>query len=152
MSNMATNYIETTILPPATACSPAEGRKYTMTHDDATGQLFLTIGMEYDDCKINHKLRDEVLAEWIPHIGQYALFGKVYVNGGEYDDHQEMLRYMIFKREMGKALHAIVKGDKTFFQYFPWFMEFPIYIHFESVNPMNNHVLYFGIPRDYLYK
>lgn len=151
MSDMIKNPIETAILPPATVCSPVEGRKYTVTHDDNTGEIFVTVGHEYDYGKIN-KLRDEVLAEWIPHVGQYVLYGRVYVSGGEYDESQTRLRYMIFKREMDKALHAIVKGDETFFRYFPWFLESPIYIHFESINPTYNHVLQFGIPRDYLTK
>jgi len=148
MSEMAIDRLETTIVPPATSFSPVEGRKYTMTHDDATGQLFVSIGYEYDYSKIS-KIRDEVLAQWVPHLGQYVLLGKVYVSGGEYDDNQTRVRYMIFKKEMETALHAIVKGDEGFFYYFPWFLDFPIYIHFESANPMYNHVLYFGTPRSY---
>ncbi|MFX1448611.1 MAG: staygreen family protein, partial [Promethearchaeota archaeon] len=43
-------------------------RKYTLTHSDSTGELFLTIGAEYDYEQISSLytrfMRDEVLAEW----------------------------------------------------------------------------------------
>jgi hypothetical protein len=46
-----------------TTTEPVGGRKYTLTHSDKTGDLFLTIGLEYAFDQIT-KMRDEVLAEW----------------------------------------------------------------------------------------
>ena len=31
-----------------TPAGPVAGRRYTLTHSDATGDLFLTIGLDYD--------------------------------------------------------------------------------------------------------
>lgn len=145
------NYDElsTIILPPATSFAPVEGRKYTMTHDDQTEQLFVSIGYQYDYDQIK-AIRDEVLTEWVPHSGQYAMLGKVYVSGGEFDENTTYVRYMIFKREMDKALSAIVMSDQSFYEHFPWFLDFPIYIHFDSILPQYNQVLCFGTPRYYV--
>lgn len=143
--------LSTIILPPATTTAPVAGRKYTMTHDDGTGQLFVTIGYNYDSCS-SSKMNDEVLAEWVPHNGQFALIGKAYVTGGEYDVNSAQVRYLIFKKEMDIALRAIVSGDKSFYEHYPWFLDFPIYIHFESVLPQFNQVIYYGTPRTYINK
>ena len=43
-------------------------RKYTLTHSDFTGDLFLTIDKDYDKVALSNWytkfMRDEVLAEW----------------------------------------------------------------------------------------
>jgi hypothetical protein len=47
---------------------PITPRRYTLTHSDATGDLYLTIGPDYDRQQISgwytRLMRDEVLAEW----------------------------------------------------------------------------------------
>jgi len=47
---------------------PITPRRYTLTHSDATGDLYLTIGPDYDRRQISgwytRLMRDEVLAEW----------------------------------------------------------------------------------------
>lgn len=44
-------------------------RRYTLTHSDATGDLFLTIGAEYDWTALTtwqvRAMADEVVAEWV---------------------------------------------------------------------------------------
>jgi hypothetical protein len=48
--------------------SPIAPRRYTLTHSDTTGDLFPTIGLDYDRRQISgwytRFMRDEVLAEW----------------------------------------------------------------------------------------
>ena len=43
---------------------PIIPRKYTLTHSDETGELFLSIGNNYDLDQINYGVRDEVLGCW----------------------------------------------------------------------------------------
>ena len=47
---------------------PSSTRRYTLTHNDVTGQLWLTVGAEYNRAQISgfytRLLRDEVVAEW----------------------------------------------------------------------------------------
>ena len=60
-------------------------RKYTLTHSDFTGELFLSIGKEYDVKKLKglyvRLMRDEVLAEW-KKSDVYELHIYVHVSGG----------------------------------------------------------------------
>ena len=56
--------LETNIIPPTTSTEPIEGRKYTLTHSDDTGMMFLDISNKYNYSAINEKLRDEVLGKW----------------------------------------------------------------------------------------
>lgn len=138
--------------PPSSVFHPMDGRKYTMTHSDVTGELFLSIGCHYDMEKLNPKMRDEVLAEWTRVMGQYTLSGTVYVSGGEFDENMAKVRYMIFKKELPLALSAIVNGDRGFFTYFPWLLDAPIYVRFESFFSEFHQLLFFGTPRQYLIK
>ena len=39
-------------------------RKYTLTHSDESGELFLSIGSKYDLDQIDKNNRDEVLGSW----------------------------------------------------------------------------------------
>ena len=61
-------------------------RKYTLTHSDFTGELFLTIGRDYDFKKLKQFyvrfMRDEVLAEWKEPKEGYELHIYVHVSGG----------------------------------------------------------------------
>jgi hypothetical protein len=137
-------------LPFTTECWPVNGRKYTLTHSDATGELFLSIGNHFNLSAINLKIRDEVLAEWTSVNGQFIFKGKVYVSGGEFDEHSSKKRSMIFKREAKLALTAIFYGDRKFFSNYPRLLDSSILIHFESIFPQYNQVLYYGVPRQYL--
>ncbi|OIK09894.1 staygreen family protein [Bacillus sp. MUM 13] len=139
-----------TYRPPATKSMPAEGRKYTLTHSDATGELFLGIGTSYDKGSINPQLRDEFLAEWQPRLGQFLLSGKVYISSGDFDENISRVRYMVFMKEIPTALEAIIHGDRVFFQHFPWLVDSPIYVTFESVFPEFNKIMYYGTPRQYM--
>ena len=143
--------LATIILPPATSFQPADGRKYTMTHDDNTGELFVSIGCRFDDGRIG-ELRDEVLAEWVPCNGQYMLSGQVLVSDGGFDEQTAEKRYRIFRREMDKALTAIVMADMPFYGMFPWFLDFPICIQYRSVYPQYNKFIQYDTPRTYLNK
>jgi hypothetical protein len=135
---------------PTTPLRPLENRKYTLTHSDETGYLFLTIGNHYDIKAINKKMRDEVLAEWMPTMGEYQLRGKVHISEGEYDEKHAKVRFMIFQRELHLAVKAIIYGDQAFYSNFPWLLDAPIFIEFYSVFPQYQQVLYYGTPRQVL--
>jgi hypothetical protein len=152
MSDFNPEKLTVTYLPPASIFNPIDNRKYTLTHSDTTGQLYLSIGSQYDAANLNAKMRDEVLGEWRRELGQYTLFGKVYVSGGEFDEKLSQIRFMIFKKELPLALYAFVNGDKGFYTYYPWLLDAPVYIYFESIFNEFNQVIYFGTPRQYLMK
>ncbi len=150
MSEFKPEMLTVNYLPPATAFVPVDSRKYTLTHSDQTGELFLGVGNVYDYRAINYKMRDEVLADWVTVNGEYLLYGKVYISNGEYDKNMSRIRYMIFKKELDLALTAIIYGDRSFFGYHPWLLDAPIYVQFSSIFPEFNKVIYYGTPRKYL--
>ncbi|WP_139070008.1 staygreen family protein [Bacillus sp. FJAT-27225] len=137
-----------TFIAPITPYRPYEGRKYTLAHSDSTGKLFLTIGPEFLFSSSQQK--DEVYAEWLQNMGESTLVGKVHVSSGEFDQQHSKVRFMIFKKELELALKAIVFGDQAFYGCFPWLLDAPIYIQFESIYPEFNQLLFYGTPRHYL--
>ncbi|PLR95273.1 staygreen family protein [Bacillus sp. T33-2] len=150
MSKFLPENLKIKYIPPATAFEPVDKRKYSLTFSDKTKELFLSIGNVYDFDAVNPNIRDEVLAEWITRNGEYLLLGKVYINSGEFDEKYSRIRYMIFKRELDLALTGIIFGDKSLFSYYPWLLDSPIYVQFESSYPEFNQIGYFGTPRKYL--
>jgi hypothetical protein len=150
MSLFNPSKLKVSYMAPVTELRPLEGRKYTLTHSDVTGELFLTIGCQFDTASINYSMRDEVVAEWIPHLGEFQLWGRVYVSNGEFDEKYAQVRFLIFQRELHLAIKAMAFGDRSIYSCFPWLLDAPIYIQFESSYPQFQQTLYYGTPRQYL--
>ncbi|MBA2175989.1 staygreen family protein [Halobacillus locisalis] len=143
--------LSVTLIPPATKIEPIENRKYTLTHSDTTGELFLSTGTEYDIAAINPVMRDEVIAEWMKDDqNRYYLAGKAHVDGTNMDKSSSMIRFNVFKKEMETALKGITYGDRAFFAEYPTLQDAPIYIQYESIYPKYNQTFYYGTPRQYL--
>ncbi|MBW9150540.1 staygreen family protein [Clostridium sp. CM028] len=126
---------------------PIIPRKYTLTHSDVTGELFLTIAAKYDYDKIT-AMRDEVLAEWIIVNSEYALLVNVMVDK-EKNPIMSAVRNSIFTKELPLALQALRYGDREFFRENPSLDKAPIYVKFNSVYPMFNRLELWGTPSDY---
>ena len=144
-----TEQLSVTYIPPVTPSGPLEGRKYTLTHSDLTGQLFLSIGCEIDAMNINWEMRDEVVADWRMLNGQYVLTAYIHISKGEFNEQKAQSRYDHFVKMMPVALHAIVHGDQTLFAYYPWLLDSPIYVQFSSNYPDHNKIEYYGTVRHY---
>ncbi|TLS36145.1 hypothetical protein FCL54_17105 [Pseudalkalibacillus caeni] len=129
--------------------SPLAGRKYTLTHSDQTGQLFLTIAPYFAEDKIDKKSRDEVLAEWCILNGKFVLFCYCYIGGVEMGETAAALRFDIFQKELPLALKAIRYGDSGLFLSNPELDFATILIRFESAFPQYRMVQYWGQPADY---
>ena len=126
---------------------PIIPRKYTLTHSDSTGELFLTIAAKYDYDKIT-EMRDEVLAEWGMINNEYALMANVMVDK-EKNPVMSAIRNRIFVKELPLALQAIRYGDNEFFKENLSLDKAPIYVKFNSVYPMFNRIELWGTPSDY---
>ena len=122
-------------------------RLYTLTHSDRTGELFLTIGGQYDKQQISklytRLMRDEVLAE-LADDGDRLVF-KVYchVSGG-FIIGTAKWRYNIFHSELPLVLEAIGYGDRTLFEQNPELDKSTLHIHFQSNNKRFNKVENWG--------
>ena len=126
-------------------------RRYTLTHSDITGQLFLSIGNEYDTKQISglytRLMRDEVLAEFAEEDG---LVFRVYchVSGG-FVLGTAKLRYNIFHSELPLALAAIRYGDRVLFEQNPGLDNTPVVIYFRSTVSRFDKVENWGTMADY---
>lgn len=144
--------LRTTYIPPANVFQPVVGRKYTLTHSDKTAELFLDIGVTFNPIAIDWEMRDDVLAEWQKdRSSSFHLKGIVYVDAGKFSEEQAQVRFTIFQREMRLALKGIVNGDRSFYSYYPFLLDAPIYIVFQSKFPQFHQVVYYGTPRIYLH-
>ncbi|WP_409291157.1 staygreen family protein [Peribacillus sp. SCS-37] len=151
MSGFHPEKLTVRLIEPAGPLWPMLGRKYTLTHSDVTGQLFLDIGLVYNYKAINPGLRDEVLAAWKGGSdGNLYLWGSAYVDAGEFKKEISSFRYSIFKKEMKTALEGIIYGDAGLYQRYPELLSAPIYIRYQSVFPEYQGIFYYGTPQDYL--
>src|SRR5512136_237420 len=86
---------------------PITPRRYTLTHSDATGDLFLTIGDDYDRAQVSgfytRLMRDEVTAEWMAGADGLELHVHCHVSGGVVLGGAAM-RDAIFRRELPLVL------------------------------------------------
>ena len=114
---------------------PIAHRCYTLTHSDMTGDLYLTVGPDYDRDQISswytRLMRDEVLAEWRKDDDVPALHVYCHVSGGLVFGTSRW-RYAIFQRELPLVLEAFRYGDRALFTAHPELDEAPIRVHFRS--------------------
>ena len=135
LSKFSPERLSVTYRDGTTAANLVLPRRYTLTHSDSTGELFLNIGCDYAWDQVN-STRDEVLGEWYP-SGSHSLIYliHVYIDQGEYDLNTSSKRYETFKRELPLALTAIRYGDRALFKAYPFLDHAPIIITFMSVYP-----------------
>ena len=125
---------------------PIEGRKYTVTHSDKTGDLFVTIGLKYAEDKID-KLRDELLLTWTYSDERLKLIGQVVIDNEVIKNSR--IRNIIFKKEMPLALQAIRYADRELFQLNKSLDDIPIEIQFISQSEKYNKLIEFGSMKEY---
>jgi hypothetical protein len=136
--------------------TPANGtisRRYTLTHSDRTGDLFLSIGSQYDSKKISKLytklMRDEVLAELVNNEGKLEFRVHCHVSGG-FIVGSAGWRYNIFRSELPLVLEAIRYGDRTLFEKNSELDHIPVYVHFHSGKKQYNIVEQWGTLADFV--
>lgn len=116
-------------------------RRYTLTHSDETGELFLIIDSQYAYEKLAED-RQEVLGEWLTSDGcHYYFLANVHVDSHQDSFENSKNRYNIFNENLPLALKAIKAGDASFFSCYPQLEVAPIYIRFNSKYPEFNQIL-----------
>jgi hypothetical protein len=135
MSRLRPGKLHVRFVAPAKPEGPVLPRRYTLTHSDATGDLFLTIGLEADRKQISgwytRFMRDEVLAEWDEVEEGPVLRVYCHVSGGLVVGTAGW-RYSIFQHELPLVLEAFRYGDRELFEVQPELDEAPILVYFRS--------------------
>jgi hypothetical protein len=136
----------------ASASGQSLPRRYTLTHSDFTGDLFLTIGPDYDRKQISglytRLMRDEVLAE-LKRDGQETVLqvychvsGGLVLGGASWRN--EILHY-----HMRMVLEALRYGDRELVASNPDLDRSAVLVHFRSRNKRYDRVETWGSFQDY---
>jgi hypothetical protein len=152
MSRLKPSKLHVRFIAGTTPEGPVVPRRYTLTHSDSTGELFLTIGVDYDREQISgwytRTMRDEVLAEWVEEEGGPALHVHCHVSGGLVFGWAGM-RDAIFRQELPLVLESFRYGDAGLFTAHPDLDQAPIQIHFHSHRARYDQVEEWGSPGEY---
>jgi Staygreen protein len=134
----------------STADSEALPRRYTLTHNDRTAELRLSIGTDYECEDLNRQKQDEVLAEL---TGGEApkLAVRCQVQGPELSGKsaEPRLRRRIFEKEMPFALAVLRYGDRFFFERHPELDQAEVIVEFAATDPEHQSKRAFGRVTDY---
>lgn len=127
-------------------------RRYTLTHSDRTGDLFLTIAQEYDQKKLSdwytRLMRDEVLAEVLTDDpARMDVF--VHTSGG-FILGTAKWRDGILRHHMPMALNALCFGDIGYLSSQPELINAPVFVHFHAKQAKYNRIEQWGVISDYL--
>jgi len=110
-------------------------RRYTLTHSDFTGDLFLTIGSDYDRKQIaglyTRWMRDEVLAELKRDGADMVLHVYCHVSGGIVFG-SAYWRNEILHHHMRMVLEALRYGDRELMTIHPELDQAAVWVHFNS--------------------
>jgi hypothetical protein len=149
------NKLHVKFIGEATPEEPNNPRRYTLTHSDATGDLFLSVGTDYDYKAISgfytRIMRDEVVAELVENLEEPELHVYCHVSGGLVFGGAKW-RYEIFQRHMYQVLQAMRFGDDVFFTTNPHYDLAQVLIHFQSANSRYHQTENWGSLRDYAYQ
>ena len=152
MKHLNPEKLRTDFLPGTTREGPVTPRRYTLTHSDRTGQLFLCVGLEYNQRQISgwytRLMRDEVLAEWKQEDEGHSLCVYLHVSGGLVFGSAGW-REAIFRRELPLVLESIRYGDRYLFVVYPELDHAPIDVYFQSSDPRYHRIERFGVLSEY---
>jgi hypothetical protein len=150
---LSTEKLHVKYLGEANSKKPTVQRRYTLTHSDFTGELFLSIGDQFDKKAISglytKLMRDEVLAEWQKEENNFQLHIYLHVCGGLIIGRAGW-RDSIFRGHLPLVLKSIIQGDKEFFQNYPNRKNSQILVHFNSSNKKYNKIETWEKIKDYL--
>jgi hypothetical protein len=152
MSSLDPRKLHVTFHEGASAGTLEYPRRYTLTHSDVTGELFLTIGAEYDQEQVSglytRLMRDEALAEMIHDGDQAVLHVYVHVSGGIAFGFAGW-RNAILHYHMPMVLEAIRYGDRDIFTQHAELDEGKVFVHFASHRRRYNQVEDWGSIQKY---
>ena len=152
MKRLNPDKLHVTYLAGATPDELIVPRCYTLTHSDITGELFLSIGGEFNKQQISklytRLMREEVLVELSQDVDNLVFRVYCHVSGG-FVVGTAKWRYNIFKSELPLVLESIRYGERFIFEQEPKLDTIPVFIHFSSKNTRFNKVENWGTMSEY---
>ena len=110
-------------------------RRYTLTHNDLTRHLTLSVSKEFNETQMSiwytKLLRDEVLAEW--RSDGLHLFCQVSADGAWWIRWAAPFRAIVFRQKLPLVLDTLRYAERSLFEKHPELLETPVYVNFSSV-------------------
>ncbi len=153
MKRLKPDKLRTTYLARAGPKHLSLPRRYTLTHSDRTGTLFLSIASEFNKKQTTGLYtrlmrRDEILAELSGEIDSLSLSVYCHVSGG-FVIGTARWRYNILQSRMRLVLEAIRYGDRVLFENHPELDSTAVPVHFKSTDRRFNKVENWGTLIEY---
>lgn len=132
-----------------TDTKPLIGRKYTITHSDTKGDVYIRISdrfyVEVYDSLYTRIMRDEVLAEWKtgPELHIY-----LHVSGGLIVG-TDSWREKIFRKHLSDVIEDIRYADDKLFRKYNYLDNCDVYVHFISHRDRFDRIERFGKLKEY---
>ena len=153
MSHLTPEKLHVTYLGGARPDGPTQPRRYTLTHSDRTGDLFLSIGSEYDRAALRgfqaRLMRDEVLAEWGEGDSGPVLHVHCHVSGGWLSFGPPGWRDSIFRHHLPQVLEAFHYGDRALFDAYPALDDASVIVHFHAAQRRYKRTENWGTLKEY---
>ncbi len=151
MTHLNPNLLHVRFIGGVNETGPVTPRAYTLTHSDFTGELFLTIGKDFNFSQIEgiytQLMRDEVLAEW-EFSESIALHVFCHVSGGLVFGTARM-RSNIFRYHMPMVLEAFCDGDHLLINEHPQLAKGRVIVHFIAKQKRYAKDEVWGVMEDY---
>jgi hypothetical protein len=152
MARLDPEKLHVSYLPGVTPDEFTLPRRYTLTHSDRTGELFLSVGSGYDTSRTSRLytrlMRDEVLAEFVRTRDDLEFRTYCHVSGGLVFGTARW-RYNIFRAELPLVLEAMRYGDRALFEQNRRLDDVPVTVVFRSTNKRFNKAERWGTLSDF---
>lgn len=154
MSDLKPDRLHVTFAPDVSLTLMEMPRRYTLTHSDLSGELFLTISQQFNRSQISgwytRLMRDEVLAEWksAPHQGSPFLIVHCHVSGGLALGSARW-RYNIFNHHMNQVLQSFRYGDRLLIENEPALDKAAVIVQYKARQREFNKAVNWGSVGDY---
>jgi len=113
---------------------PQRERRYTLTHNDLTRQLTLSVARDFDGAQTalwyTRLLRDEVLAEW--RDDGLHVHCNVSVEGHWWISWAKSLRSVVFRQKLPLVLDTLRYAERELLARRPRLNDAPVFVHFHG--------------------
>lgn len=113
---------------------PGRERRYTLTHNDLTRHLTLSVASDFNGGQTNiwytRLLRDEVLAEW--REDGLHVHCNVSVEGHWWISWAKSLRAVVFRQKLPLVLDTLRYAERDLLMTYPQLLKAPVYVNFHG--------------------
>ncbi len=153
MAHFNPNRLSVRLAEKSSAGDETTPRRYTLTHSDATGELFLTVDTDYDHEALSafqaRSMADEVLGEWTEDESGPVLLLHCRAQGGLPIYGTASMRRRIFEGYMPLVIRALRYGDRTFVDAHPALDDAPVRVQYHYRNKRREDIAEQGRLGDY---